>query len=358
MVELQLFSEALTLKLSDSAGLWAQYGQLIQGHSRLHIEAEIACPEGVSLTRVTMVCGGVTAYGQDLTFSLPNSGRVDIQVTAAFSDGQTASREQSVQVLAYSAPEVRILTCERCGGDGAPDAEGETGLVTFESRVSDLPGGNTASYSLQFRAGASDDWRSVALTKLPQGSFESATARFPADAGSDYEVRLRIADNLHLRLGNLAVLPAAFALADFSRDTHAVGLGRRASEAQTLGIGLDVNLHGNRLLGLPSPTGSTEAVNLEYARQNFWSPVLLWENPSPGSAFPAQAVNMSLSEYRFLAIEFQRSGNRYLQLFPKGYTSQMMVGSSLRTVRSSDSGISFFSATDRNEIVPTKIYGL
>lgn len=358
MATLQLFSEAVALKLSDSAGLLTQYGTLIQGHSRLHIEAEVTCPEGAELSRVTMVCGGVSAIGQDLTFALPNAGTVAVSVTAAFSDGQTSSAETTVQVLAYSAPEVKILRCERCGSTGAPDSEGELGLVTFASTVSDLPGGNTASYSLQYRPSTSADWHSIPLTGLSQGSIANASAVFPADASCDYEVRLRIADKLHLRLGNLTNLPAAFALADFSRAGHAIGLGRRASEESTLGIGLNVNLHGNRLQGLPAPEGSSEAVNLEYARQHFWGPVLLWENSAPESAFPAQAVNLSLGQYRFLAIEFAWDGNRYIRIFPKGTASHLMVGANMRPIRSTDSGISFFSAPEDSMFVPTKIYGL
>lgn len=358
MKSLQLFSEAVSLRLSDSAGLTAQYGGLIQGHSRLHIEAEVTCPEGAELSRVTMVCGGVSAFGTDLTFALPNAGTVAITVTAVFSDGQTQTKEASVQVLPYSAPEVKILRCERCSSLGQPDAEGQLGLVTFESSVSPLPGGNTASYSLQYRPGTSPDWHSIPLTGLSQGSLANATAIFPADASCDYEVRLRIADNLHLRPGNLVSLPVAFALADFSRETHAIGLGRRASEENTLGIGLDVNLHGRHLRGLPTPEGSSEAVNLEYARQHFWGPVLLWENPAPEGAFPAQAVNMNLGEYPFLAIEFAWSGNRYVQIFPTGTASHLMVGANMRPIRSTDSGISFFSAPESSMFVPTKIYGL
>lgn len=358
MASLQLFSEALTLNLSDSAGLWAQYGTLIQGHSRLHIEAEIACPEGASLVRTTMVCGGVSAFGNDLTFSLPNTGTVTLSVTASFSDGQSVTKEETVQVLPYSPPEVKILRCERCDSLGQPDAEGELGLVTFESHVSDLPGGNTTAYSLQYRPLSSADWRSIALTRLPEGSIESATAIFPAAQGEDYAVRLRIADNLHLVLGNLVNLPVAFALADFNRDAHALGLGRRASEPDTVGIGLNVNLHGNRLLGLSAPEDSAEPVTLDYARHNFWGPVLLWENPAPDSTFSARAVNMSLGQYRFLAIEFQSEGNVYLQIFTKGTASHLALGNEMRPIRSSDSGISFFSCADEAHLVPTKIYGL
>lgn len=358
MEALQLFSEAVTLILTDSAGLWTQYGHLIQGHSRLHIEAEVVCPEGTELSRVTMVCGGVSAFGTDLTFGLPNAGTVAVTVTAAFSDGQTETKETAVQVLPYSPPEVKILGCERCNSMGQPDTEGQLGLVTFESSISDLPGGNTAAYSLQYRASTSGDWRSIPLTGLPQGSIASASAMFPADASCDYEVRLRIADNLHLRPGNLVSLPVAFALADFSRETHAIGLGRRASEENTLGIGLNVSMHGNRLQGLPAPEDGSEAVSLEFARQHFWGPVLLWENPAPQSEFPAQAVNMSLGEYPFLAIEFAWDGNRYLQVFPKGTASHLTVGANMRPIRSTDSGISFFSAPEGSMFVPTRIYGL
>lgn len=352
----------VTLELEDREGLLSQYGNYIQGHSRLHIRVQFTCPEERYILRTVITCGGITAYGDDLTFALPNAGSVEISVVIQLSDETTAQAQTSVFVLPYAPPEVTITALDRCAPDGSHDPQGSLGIVRFRSSVTELPGGNPAVYSLQYRPRGMDDWTNIPLSGFASGSLEAASAIFPADVSHDYEVRLRIADSLHLRLGNLMVLPVAFALADFDRASRAIGLGQRAGVADTLGIGLDTDLNGHRLRGLPEPEAEDEAVNLGYCRGNFWSPELLWENPSPDDPFPAAALQLSLSRFTFLLVELRSGENRYIQLIPRGTASMLYVpdGTGLlsRTVRSSDSGISFFSAADDSKLVPIRVYGI
>lgn len=352
----------VTLELEDREGLLSRYGSYIQGHSRLHIRVGFACPEGLYVLRTTITCGGITAYGEDLTFALPNAGSVEVSAVIQLSDDTTAQARTAVFVLPYTPPEVTITALNRCSPDGSHDPQGSLGHVSFRSSITELPGGNPASYSLQYRPRGGGDWTNIPLSGFASGSLEAASAIFPADVSHDYEVRLRIADSLHLRLGNLMVLPVAFALADFDRGSRAIGLGQRAGTGNTLGIGLDTDLNGHRLRGLPEPVAEDEAVSLGYCVGKFWSPELLWENPDPGGAFPASALQLSLNRFTFLLVEIRSGENRYIQLLPKGTASMLYVpdGTGLlsRTVRSSDSGISFFSAADDSRLVPIRVYGL
>lgn len=355
---LQLFSDTLHISLSDSRGYYEQYGSFLQGESRLHIQVDYDCGEDAQVLRTGVTCGNVTAFGRDLTFSLPDGGTVPVTVSVLLADERTESESLSISVLPYAPPEVRITALERCDAQGTPDPQGEMGLATFDSTICSLPGGNSAAYSLQYRAIGQEDWTNISLTKLPGGSLSGEQAMFPAAASHDYEVRLRAADKLHLTLGNLRYLSVAFALADFSRHDRAIGLGMRAGTENTLSIGLPVDVHGNAVAGLPDPGTESEAVSLGYLRRSFWGPRLLWENPAPDAAFGPTGISMSLGRYRFLAIEFHTGENFYLQLFPKGRGSHLIIGSELRPIRSSDSGISFFAAPDNTHLIPTKIYGL
>lgn len=358
MNRLQLFSDALHISLSDNRGYYEQHGSFLQGESRLHIQIDYDCPGDAEVLRTTVTCGNVTAFGEDLTFALPDSGTVSVTVSVQLTNEQADSESFSIQVLAYSPPEVHITSLERCNSQGVPDPQGEMGLVTFDSTVWSLPWGNSAAYSLQYRAVGQEDWTNIALTKFAEGSLSGAQAMFPAAASHDYAVRLRVADALHLTLGNLRQLSVAFALADFSRADRAIGLGMRAGTENTLSVGLPMNTHGNAISGLPDPAENSEAVSLGYLRRSFWGPRLLWENPNPDATFGPTGISLSLGHFLFLAIEFHTGDNYYLQLHPKGRSSNLSVGSELRAIRSSDSGISFFSIKDNTHLIPTKIYGL
>lgn len=354
-------SMTIALELSDSQGLLDRYGAYIQGESRLHICVR---PEGSGQEspRISVDCGGVTAQGQDLVFALPNAGTVPITVTAVFSDGSVRTRETAVSVLPYSPPRVNIRRVERADAQGQPDNQGNLGLVTLESSISDLPGGNEPVYSLQFRPVGTQDWQNIVLSGLPGGSLSEAHALFPAERNADFEVRARVQDSLHLRPGNLVRLSVAFALADFSRETRSIGLGCRAARTDTLSIGLNTSLGGNRLAGLPDPLADDEAVGLGFLKNSVWMPRLLWENPAPEESFPARSVTLDLSEVNFIAIAFHSGQEEYMQLFPKGSGGRLFAPHESvlesRPIRSGSSGISFFAAEDNSRLIPTRIYGL
>lgn len=359
---LQLFSMEPGLEIADSTNIRGQFGCYLQNHSRLKVRLIYPIPEGNDAERVVLTCGGLTGIGEELEFSLPNAGTVTVTGTVTYADGTAAQASTTVNVTAYAVPAVTISALERCDAWGNADSEGSYGKVTFRSSQTGLPG-TTSDYSLQYKARTSQNWETMALENYRNaGSLENGQAIFPADVSRDYQVRLRLADPLHLSVSREEILCVAFALADFCKDNHALALGMRAGSRDTLSIGLPVDMHSNPIGGLPEPAEDSQAVNLGYCRRSFWGPVQLWENPSPTAAYASGAVNLNLAAYRFFAIEFISGGNTYVQLGIKGAAGVLMAqgsgGLESRPFRISDSGVSFFACSDSTRMIPTKIYGL
>ena len=99
--------------------------------------------------------------------------------------------------------------------------------------------------------------------------------------------------------------------------------------------------------------------------------VLLWENPSPGSDFPAQTVNLDLSGYSSILLINQHStsnANRHSHLIDidgeyYGCAAQNYAGSwAGRTCKATSTGVIFdsgFAGTTHNgAAIPIKIYGI
>lgn len=355
---LQLFGGEPTLEIGDTTENYQQFGSYIQNHSRVRVRFAYPVPEEVRAQRVVLTCGGLTGLGEELVFSLPNAGQITVTGTVTYTDGTTAQASRTISVTAYEPPEIAITGLQRCDAWQNPDSEGSYGLVTFWGRQTELPGSEPL-YSLQYKARTDENWETLFLDA---GSVQAGRAIFPADVSCDFQVRLRLGDSLHLSVSAEEILSVAFALADFCKENHALGLGMRAGIRDTLSIGLPVDMHSNPIAGLPEPREDSQAVNLGYCRRSFWGPVQLWENPAPTAQYTSGAVNLDLSAYSFLALEFVSGSNTYVQLAAKGTSgvllSQGTSGLENRSYRISDTGVSFFSCANNERMIPTRIYGL
>lgn len=79
-------------------------------------------------------------------------------------------------------------------------------------------------------------------------------------------------------------------LLDFSRRTHAVGLGTGADTPNGIRAGMALYLGGNRIREVGPAENGTDALSRDYADNRYCRPRLLWENPEPDKAFSAQTV--------------------------------------------------------------------
>lgn len=107
------------------------------------------------------------------------------------------------------------------------------------------------------------------------------------------------------------------------------------------------------------------------------SPVLLWENSNVSAAFAAQKINLDLTEYAGVVIEYNRkTTNQKLQtrFYMKRtdvtndggfYACANQTDNVSRKVSLSDTGVQFYACNDvgtgqpsNTNMIPTKIYGI
>ena len=131
-------SPQVLLRYSDAMGDRQTYGGFVQGKSRLTLTAQAQGTFGAEIRKTELSCGGLTGWGNSLTFELPQAG--EIPLTARVWDGRLRQAEASakVQVLPYAPPEGEILTVSR----------GEAAIVRFRGRVSDLGGKNQGTFTV------------------------------------------------------------------------------------------------------------------------------------------------------------------------------------------------------------------
>lgn len=216
---------------------------------------------------------------------------------------------------------------------------------------------STAFYTIDFQAGGKEIAFGApandSLTSHPKGLFKCAMdAQFGGSA--EFGGNLVLGTALPIKYGGTGATTVAGA-------RNALGLGNTSG-------------------ALPIANGGTGATTAAVARTNLGlsgaeTKTLLWTNARPTSNFDNQTVNLDLSNYDSLEIEFKTfatSNAFHISRHPIGVESVLTTATGgattlcpvMRFFTSNASGIRFFDYFDYNfaknnaVCVPTKIYGI
>ena len=332
-------SPQVLLRYSDAMGYRQTYGGFVQGKSRLTLTAQAQGTFGAEIRKTELSCGGLTGWGNSLTFELPQAG--EIPLTARVWDGRRRQAEASakVQVLPYAPPEGEILTVSR----------GEATIVRFRGRVSDLGGKNQGTFTVLLKKEGEEDWQRFpgaqgfsveeeALVTVPDGGWTLAL-----EAKDDFEVRV------------FPYEPAPFL--DLLPRRRALGIGCPAEKEQAVCLNLPLDMKQHRVENLAAPQEEGDAVSLGYAEEHYFHPRLLWENPAPGEAFPAQTLNIAGD---FLLIEAAVEAGKAARFWELGKDTGLLRAAEgvQRPVSRTEGGLTF-GTTANGDLwaVPLRVYG-
>ena len=333
-------SPQVLLRYSDAMGYRQTYGGFVQGKSRLTLTAQAQGTFGAEIRKTELSCGGLTGWGNSLTFELPQAG--EIPLTARVWDGRLRQAEASakVQVLPYAPPEGEILTVSR----------GEAAIVRFRGRVSDLGGKNQGTFTVLLNKEGEGDWQ-----RFPGGQGVSVEEEItvPMPEGG-WTLALEAKDDFEVRVFPYA--PAPFL--DLLPRRRALGIGCPAEKEQGVCLNLPLDMKQNRVENLGPPQEQADAVSLGYAEEHYFHPRLLWENPAPGEAFPAQTLNIAGD---FLLIEAAVEAGKEKRFWELGKDTGLLRAAEgvQRPVSRTEGGLTF-GTTANGDLwaVPLRVYGL
>ena len=333
-------SPQVLLRYSHAMGYRQTYGGFVQGKSRLTLTAQAQGTFGAEIRKTELSCGGLTGWGNSLTFELPQAG--EILLTARVWDGRLRQAEASakVQVLPYAPPEGEILTVSR----------GEAAIVRFRGRVSDLGGKNQGTFTVLLKKEGEEDWQ-----RFPGGQGVSVEEEItvPMPEGS-WTLALEAKDDFEVRV--FPYVPAPFL--DLLPRRRALGIGCPAAKEQGVCLNLPLDMKQNRVENLGPPQEQADAVSLGYAEEHYFHPRLLWENPAPGEAFPAQTLNIAGD---FLLIEAAVEAGKAARFWELGKDTGLLRAAEgvQRPVSRTEGGLTF-GTTANGDLwaVPLRVYGL
>lgn len=237
-----------TVAVSEAvAGLNAQFGAYVQHKSQLKISISASGVQGSSVTAYKTEVGGRVYSGNSFTTGIiDSSGSLPVKITVTDSRGRTATKTQTVNVLAYANPSIITFSAVRCNSSGTFDEQGTSMCISMNFNVSDVGSKNTKSYTIELQKNGTTTW-----TK--NGSVYSFNSTYIADnllsVDSSYTLRLKVTDFFTTSSATVDI-SSGFTLMDFRSTGKGIGVGK-VSEKDQLEVDMIAEfykaliLHGN-----------------------------------------------------------------------------------------------------------------
>lgn len=167
----------------------------------------------------------------------------------------------AVWELAYVAPKVTNLKCFRCDASGNAADEGTQCYVSF-TYVTDtnISSTNYATVTAKVGSNAATTLVAASAHKTGTNTYAGVLADTGLDVNSTYSVTITVTDAQNGSTTSSTVLSQAFFTMDFLEGGHGVAIGKPATTANLLDVGMaskftDVTLTGT--LTLPSQSAGT-----------------------------------------------------------------------------------------------------
>ena len=236
---------SVTIAWEDTTGAATTYGQPVQSLSKLKITLDATESHDSEIKSYAITANGVKyTTNPATTDALKEAGATKISATVKDGRGRSGSNSVTLDVLAYTAPIVSLLTVHRCDQDGTENEQGNYVKVTFSATVTNLNGKNKPTYKLRYKSADASGYTEVTLNGL--ASTYTVTKYdyiFAADGNSSHDVEIIVSDN-HGTAGRATSASTAFTLMNWHESGTGMAIGKVSEKQNTLEVGIDSDLQG------------------------------------------------------------------------------------------------------------------
>lgn len=271
---------SVSASLTPSHALTGDFESLyVQGKSKVKATITSSGKYGATITAQKMVVGGQTYDSGDSFTSgyLSGYGTIAVKITATDSRGYSQTITKNITVLAYSKPKVvpasgeSSIICARCDANGNLSESGTYLKIKAKRSYSlcTLDGVQKNFCGLRYRyktvGGAFSSWVTLLGAKtLTTEEVDSIQMNGALAVASSYVVHVDAVDVVGNHTYATFNIPTDTIYMDRAGSKNSLGLGKYAERNDALDIGWDTYMNNNRLSGLPTPSGSSDAVPKSY----------------------------------------------------------------------------------------------
>ena len=207
-------------------------GAYVKSLSTLSVEITATGSQGSTVSSYRTSLDGATYTTASFTTSkrLSAAGDLTLTVTVTDSRGRTATYTETLTVLDYSYPSIKLFKAERCNDDGrSAQLDGTHVRYSFTGSVNALNNKNALAGTVYYKLSSATDWTKA--ESLPVTSYTlSATDKVleqTFDALSSYDIKVRLQDYFYY-VEQAVSIGTKGVIMDFLADGTGIAFGKVA----------------------------------------------------------------------------------------------------------------------------------
>lgn len=240
-----------------TAGLADKFGCFVQHKSALKVKVNCSGIAGSSISSCTIMVDGNDYSGTTVSTGIvDSSGEMKVNVVIRDSRGRSASTSETIQVYAYSSPDLNGCKANRANSSQELNDDGENVLFRYAYRVSPVNNKNTASLKIQQYDTSSASWKTlIEYTDYEKGSYDATLSDpyvncakyMPSiifDKNKNFNFRLVVSDYFSMYTVGIEV-PVSYTLIEFGPNGHSLSFGGPCTnKEEQIDVHMDVEFSG------------------------------------------------------------------------------------------------------------------
>lgn len=266
------------MDVSAVHSLSAQFtGLYIQGHSRVVVTPSADGQFGADIQSFSMRVGGVS-YGEAENYTsdyFSTYGVFNVACYATDSRGYIGETSRDINVIAYRNPKLENVSATRCDANGNESESGTYLKIKAKRSYAPVESRNVQKnfcricyrYAVEGNSHYSDWVTILAADNLT--SDEVVTAPLLDGnllATTSYRVEVQAVDDISASVPSTIIIPTDKVYWHRDGARNALGLGKYNEKDNAIDSAWDFHMNGRKVTGLPTPTGSTDAVPLGFLK--------------------------------------------------------------------------------------------
>ena len=254
----------VAMAVSDPTGYATTYGAYVESKSKICVELTPTYQYGVTGAAVSISANGA-AYTANPTVTDEIASADNTGVSGRIIDSRgvpSNTAQQTIAILAYSAPQIVSFVLHRCDQDGTLNDQGAFMRIDYNISVTALNNHNAKNLSVQYKKRSEQSYTAQAIALATYS--QSGNVVIAADTNSTYDVALVLADDFATVTIELQ-LSTAFATMNFKRGGDGIAIGKVAEYSKALELAADWTLMRDGVDQLKKLEDLKDEVRTDYA---------------------------------------------------------------------------------------------
>lgn len=257
------------VSMTLSPGTTPISGLYIQGLSTVRANINAEDPYGADIEEYSVTIGGASYDSPHTSDYLNTTGTVKVTGYATNSRGFIGSEESSIEVIAYSRPQIQKVSVVRCTEDGTQSEDGTYLRISATRNYSKVMSGDTQYNHCQIRyryraetVSEWSDWSTILETDASGDAVITDALLGNLSTEKVYIVQVGVIDTLGFPANATITIATKSVFMHRRAGGKAMGLGKYVEEDNLLDVAWDARFRGK--VTVEAPVNDTDAVNKAY----------------------------------------------------------------------------------------------